>query len=34
LDLPGRRIDDGESDLEEALRREVREETGVEIDVG
>lgn len=34
LDFPGGRIQAGESDLDEALRREVREETGLEIEVG
>jgi 8-oxo-dGTP diphosphatase len=34
FDFPGGRIDEGETDLVEALKREVREETGLEIDVG
>ncbi len=34
LDLPGGKIQEGEKDLDEALRREVREETGIEIEVG
>ena len=34
LDFPGGRINDGESDLVEALKREVREETTLEIEVG
>ena len=34
LDLPGGRIDEGETDLVEALKREVREETTLEIEVG
>src|SRR5687768_8482660 len=34
LDFPGGRIDKGESSLAEALKREVREETTLEIDVG
>jgi 8-oxo-dGTP diphosphatase len=34
LDLPGGRIDEGETDLAAALQREVREETTLEIEVG
>lgn len=34
LDLPGGKIQEGESHLDEALQREVREETGLEIEVG
>ena len=34
LDFPGGKIQEGETDLVEALRREVREETGLEIEVG
>jgi 8-oxo-dGTP pyrophosphatase MutT (NUDIX family) len=34
LDFPGGRIDEGELDLVESLKREVREETSLEIDVG
>ena len=34
LDFPGGRIQEGEQDLTEALRREVREETSLEIEVG
>lgn len=33
LDFPGGRINEGESDLAEALKREVREETTLEIQV-
>ena len=33
LDLPGGKVQEGETDLEESLRREVREETGLEIEV-
>jgi 8-oxo-dGTP pyrophosphatase MutT (NUDIX family) len=34
LDLPGGRIDQGESDLNAALLREIREETSLEIEIG
>src|SRR5215213_17209 len=34
LDFPGGRINEGESNLTEALKREVREETTLEIEVG
>ena len=34
LDFPGGKIQIGELDLPEALRREVREETSLEIEVG
>lgn len=34
LDYPGGKIQEGEIDLEESLKREVREETGLEIAVG
>jgi 8-oxo-dGTP diphosphatase len=34
LDLPGGKIQEGEEDFDEALRREVREETGLEIKIG
>lgn len=34
LDLPGGKIQEGELDFEEALRREVKEETGLEIEIG
>jgi 8-oxo-dGTP diphosphatase len=34
LDFPGGRIDEGETDIIEALKREVREETSLEVDVG
>ena len=34
FDFPGGRIDEGETDLIEALKREVREETALEIEVG
>ena len=34
LDLPGGRVQVSEFDLDEALKREVREETGLEIEVG
>ena len=34
LDFPGGKIQEGETNLVEALKREVREETGLEIEVG
>jgi len=34
LDFPGGKIQVGEDDFNEALRREVREETGLEIEIG
>ena len=34
LDFPGGKIQEGETDFAEALKREVREETGLEIEVG
>ncbi|HVS79554.1 MAG TPA: NUDIX domain-containing protein [Candidatus Paceibacterota bacterium] len=34
LDYPGGKIQEGEIDLAESLKREVREETGLEIEVG
>ncbi len=34
LDYPGGKIQEGETDLSESLKREVREETGLEIEVG
>ena len=34
LDFPGGKIQEGETDFMEALRREVREETGLEIKIG
>ena len=34
LDLPGGRIDEGETDIIAALKREVREETSLVIEVG
>jgi 8-oxo-dGTP pyrophosphatase MutT (NUDIX family) len=34
LDMPGGRIDEGEYDLTAALKREVREETSLEVEVG
>lgn len=34
LDYPGGKIQEGETDLSESLKREVREETGLEITVG
>jgi 8-oxo-dGTP diphosphatase len=34
VDFPGGRIQEGEDDLEAALKREVREETSLEISVG
>lgn len=33
-DLPGGKIQEGETDFAQALKREVREETGLEIDLG
>ncbi|MDO8585200.1 MAG: NUDIX domain-containing protein [bacterium] len=34
LDFPGGKVQEGETNFEEALKREVREETGLEIEVG
>jgi 8-oxo-dGTP pyrophosphatase MutT (NUDIX family) len=34
LDYPGGKIQEGETDLVESLKREIREETGLEIFVG
>lgn len=34
LDFPGGKIQEEETDFDEALRREVREETGLEIEIG
>ena len=34
LDFPGGRIDEGETNLVDALKREVREETSLEVEVG
>lgn len=34
IDLPGGKLQEGETDLASALQREVREETGLAIDVG
>lgn len=34
LDFPGGKIQEGETDFTESLKREVREETGLEIEVG
>ncbi len=34
LDFPGGKIQEGETNIEEALKREVREETSLEIEVG
>lgn len=34
LDFPGGKIQEGEFDFEESLKREVKEETGLEISVG
>jgi 8-oxo-dGTP diphosphatase len=34
LDLPGGRIDEGENDLVESIKREVQEETALEVEVG
>ena len=34
LDYPGGKIQEGETDIIESLKREVREETGLEINVG
>ena len=34
VDFPGGKLQEDETDLDQSLRREVREETGVEIDIG
>jgi len=34
LDFPGGKIQEGETDFDEALRREVLEETGLQIEIG
>jgi 8-oxo-dGTP diphosphatase len=34
LDFPGGKIQEGETDMVEALKREIREETGLEVQVG
>lgn len=34
VDLPGGKIKEGEINLEEALKREVKEETGLDIEIG
>lgn len=34
MDYPGGKVQEGETDFKETLRREVREETGLEIEVG
>ena len=34
LDFPGGKIQEGETDFAEALRREIREEVGIEVTVG
>lgn len=34
LDLPGGKIQEGEDDFDESLRREVREETSLEVEIG
>lgn len=34
LDLPGGKVQEGETDITESLKREVREETNLEIEVG
>lgn len=34
LDLPGGKIQEGENDFDESLKREVREETNLEIEIG
>lgn len=34
LDFPGGKIQEGEPDLDSALRREVKEETGLDIEIG
>ncbi len=34
LDLPGGKVQEGEEDYNESLRREIREETGLEVKIG
>ena len=34
LDFPGGKIEEGENDFDDSMKREVREETGLEIEVG